>query len=142
MGPIELISPNERFRLVDDEKSPTIEVIYRRMPTETYDAIRARHTTTVKGADGIERTTVDEVEVDKDSLDYIILEWPRGFVLDGRPAACSRQNKYLVPRPIKTQLIDLAFKGINAQGEMALALRNFPASSAPPAPEERQTPAA
>jgi len=134
MPTIEIISDDEVLTVGDAD----VEILIRRIPSEVYQEIRARHTAEVRDSERAGepgRKVTDEPAVDRDVLDYIVMDWPKGVTAQGARVPCTRANKLRLPGGIRAQLIAMAFAAVNTHGDEA-ALKNLHGSSATPPPAE------
>jgi len=143
MPKIELISRDESFEIGDEECAFTL----RRLDPDVIAESRRRHTsrreTEADGRGTDDRRPVfgprspvidvDEREVDKDILDYIILGWRGVLGLDGAEAPCTREAKWRLPGSVKTEIL-VAAQAVNRDGLLEADLKNWRPSSGTPGP--------
>jgi len=138
MPKIELISRDESFEIGDEECAFTL----RRLDPDVIAESRRRHTMRRETEDGRPASVsglrspvveVDEREVDRDILDYIILGWRGVLGLDGAEAPCTREAKWRLPGSVKTEIL-VAAQAVNREGLLEADLKNLKPSSGTPGP--------
>jgi hypothetical protein len=122
MPKVQLISKDESFIIGDAEHWYRI----RRPPQEIVREIRRRHTVRIEPEmPGMPfREETDEGEVDRDLLDYLVIEWGGIELTDGSPAPCTREHKAALPATEKNQIFG-ASGVINLSGESGGSLKNL-----------------
>jgi hypothetical protein len=135
---IELISRDESFEIGDADHSYTI----RRMHPDIEKEIRRRNTRWIEPNVGGEmrRQELDEIEWQKDRLDYILQAWYGILGVEGKEAACTRENKWLLPVSEKMQVL-VAAGALDTRGTLGTDLKNLSASCGTAVPDGRSTPA-
>ena len=136
MPKIELISRDESFEIGDEECAFTL----RRLDPDVIAESRRRHTIRREAEEGGPVSSrrspvveVDEREVDRDILDYIILGWRGVLGLDGAEAPCTREAKWRLPGSVKTEIL-VAAQAVNREGLLEADLKNLKPSSGTPGP--------
>ena len=129
MAKIQIITRGESFKFGVDE---SCWFVLRRLDPDEFAKSRERNTKLIPAlGDEPERREVNEIEVDRDLLDWIVLDWIGVEGPDGTPAECTRENKYRLPAGIKSQIF-LATRAVNLQGDLELELKNLSAPSGTP----------
>ncbi len=131
MAKIEIVSRDESFLLGDTDCSFTL----RRLHPDVVPESRRRHTRRVDSGkpEDVPRLKYDEAEVNKDVYDYIIQDWRGVLAPDGALAPCTRENKWLLPGPVKEQILVVA-NAVNCQGVQGASLMLLtPGAAAAPA---------
>ena len=104
---IQLINEQESFTYTHPGLDGSIE--FRRLHPEVSDRI-LRTYRKVEHRHGTRQVFVPEersIDLEKDYWDYIILSWS-GVQDQGKSVACTRDTKFLLPRPIKDNILALA----------------------------------
>ena len=129
MPKIDLISRDEAFEIGDED----CRFVLRRLDPNVIRESRQRHTRRLEaeGPGQPPREEIDEAEVDKDLLDYIVQDWKGVLGPDGQEAPCTRENKYLLPPSVKAQILATT-QVVNRQGNLTGTLKNLSAPSGAP----------
>lgn len=142
MPKIQLISRDEVFEIGDADCAFTL----RRLSPDVVREARRRHTKRIehsaermasesdamRQALGALREETDEIEVDKDILDYVIQDWRGVELTDGSPAPCTREHKHSLPNSVKAEIL-AAVGAVNLQGDSLGPLRPLKPTSKEPA---------